>query len=268
VGSNLLGMVNDRVDNWITGAVLGPSALGMYAMAFRLAALPRAGFTFVVSRVLFPAMTTLQDDARRLRATYLRGLHWVAACAVPASLGLVLLAPDLVRAVLGPRWEGTIVPLRILAGFGLLAALSATTGDVFKATGRSGLIFRIGLVHSAVLWLGLAALAGRGVAWVAAAVSLAALSSSTVAFTCVLRTLDLGPGALWRAVWTPLAAAAAMAAVVLAARMLLPPGAALALGVLPVVGALAYAAATAVLAPADVDVLRGRATPRGDTLAA
>jgi O-antigen/teichoic acid export membrane protein len=268
-------MVNDRVDNWAAGALLGPSALGVYAMAFRLAALPRAGFTFVVSRVLFPAMTTLQDDARRLRAAYLRGLHWVAACAMPASCGLVLLAPDLVRVVLGPRWEDAIVPLRILAGFGLLAALSATTGDVFKATGRSRLIFRIGLVHSTVLWLGLATLAGRGVPWVASAVSLAALVSSTLAFACVLRTLALGAGALARAVWTPVAATAVMAAVVVATRAALPPGAALALGVLPAVGVLAYAGAMAVLAPDDVRevgaalaALRGRTAPRGTTLAA
>ena len=40
--SNLLGMVNDRIDNWATGRVLGPVALGVYAMSFRLATLPPA----------------------------------------------------------------------------------------------------------------------------------------------------------------------------------------------------------------------------------
>jgi hypothetical protein len=55
--------------------------------------------------------------------------------------------------------------------------LAATTGDVFKATGRSVLIFRIGLVHSVVLWTGLALLAPRGIAWTGLAVSIAATAS-------------------------------------------------------------------------------------------
>src|SRR5262249_51528567 len=171
VWSNLLGMVNDRVDNWVTGRLLGPSALGLYAMAFRLATLPRTGFTFVVSRVLFPAMATMQGDDRRLREAFLRALHWVATLAMPASVGLAVLAPDVVTVALGPRWAGTVTPLRILVGFAFFSSLAATTGDVFKATGRSELIFRLGLVHSAMLGLGLALFASKGIAWVALAVT-------------------------------------------------------------------------------------------------
>src|SRR5581483_10886263 len=76
---------------------------------------------------------------------------------------------------LGPRWTGTVPPARVLAGFGLLASLSATTGDLFKAVGRSALIWRIGLVHSATLWVGLAVLGRYGLSGVALAVMLAAV---------------------------------------------------------------------------------------------
>ncbi|HJQ82930.1 MAG TPA: lipopolysaccharide biosynthesis protein, partial [Candidatus Binatia bacterium] len=181
VWSSLLGMVNDRIDNVVTGRLLGPAALGVYAMSFRLATLPRTGFTFVVSRVLFPAMTALRGDQGRLREAFLRALHWVAALAIPTSVGLALCAPELVAVVLGPRWEGVVTPLRVLAAFGCFASLAATTGDVFKATGRSVLIFRIGLVHSAALWTGLALLAWRGTAAVALAVSLATFLSTATA---------------------------------------------------------------------------------------
>jgi PST family polysaccharide transporter len=250
--SNLLGAVNDRIDNWATGRVLGPIALGLYAMSFRLATLPRTGFTFVVSRVLFPTLTTLHGDDRRFREAFLRSLHWVAVLAMPASSGLALLAPEIVAVVLGPRWAGTVTALRVLAGFALLAALSATTGDVFKAAGRSTLIFRIGLVHSTALWGGLWLLAPHGIAYVALAVTAAALCSSSTAFACVLGVLDVGPRGLARLLWAPAVATLVMAGGVTAARALPLGGGAAALVALTALGVALYAATLVVLAPADV----------------
>ena len=252
VWSNLLGMVNDRVDNWVTGRLLGPSALGLYAMAFRLATLPRTGFTFVVSRVLFPAMATLQGDERRLREAFLRALHWVAALAMPASVGLALVAPEVVAVALGPSWGGTVTPLRVLAGFAFFAALAATTGDVFKATGRSVLILRLGFLHSAVLFVGLALLASGGIAWVALAVTIATLVSSTGAFVCVLWTLRLGPVVLVRALAGPALATAVMT-VALVALVPLPMAVAVGrLAVLVGVGILVYGTVLALVSPGDV----------------
>jgi O-antigen/teichoic acid export membrane protein len=252
VWSNLLGMVNDRIDNAMTGRLLGPAALGLYAMAFRLAAFPRTGFTFVVSRVLFPAMTTLHGDERRLRDAFLRALHWVSALAMPASVGLALVAPELVRVALGPRWADVVPALRVLGAFGFVAALAATTGDVFKATGRSVLIFRVGLVHSAALWTGLALLTSRGIEAVALAVSLATVLSGATAFACVLTTLRLRAAALVRVMWSPSVATLAMTIAVLVVRELTAASDVVRLVAMVGAGGVVYAGTLGVLAPADV----------------
>ena len=70
---------------------------------------------------LFPALALVQDDERRLRMLFLRSLHWVAVFSIPTSVGLALLAPELIAVVLGPRWEGAVPAVRVLAGFGLCA---------------------------------------------------------------------------------------------------------------------------------------------------
>lgn len=255
LGSNLLGRLNDQVDNWVTGRLFGPSALGLYAMAFRLATLPRTGITFVVSGVLFPTLAHIRDDPPRLRRAFLRSLHWVAAFSVPASVGLAVLAPALVETLLGARWSGTVTPTRILAGFGLLASLSATTGDVFKAVGRSGLIWRIGLVHSATLWAGLAVLGPYGLSGVALAVTLATVASCTTAFLAALFVLDLRVRQLVATLAAPAVASAIMAGVLLAVPPLRAPTP-LALVAATVAGGIGYAAALAVLAPDDVREVR------------
>ena len=259
-GSNLLAMLNDQVDNWVIGGLFGPAALGLYAMAFRLATLPRSGFTFVVSTVLFPALSRLRAEPDRFRQAFVGSLHWVALVSVPASVGMALVAPELIGVVLGPRWAGAIGATRILAAFGLLAALSATTGDVFKATGRSHLVLRIGLVHSAALWCGLAALARGGLPWVALAVSLATLASTLVAFWCALRITGLGAGAILGALRVPLGATLAMAGAMLLGRHVLALAPLPTLLALVAIGAAVYVAAVWLLAPdevADVRALLG-----------
>ena len=254
LGSNLLGTLNDQVDNWVVGRLFGPAALGLYTMAFRLATLPRTGFTFVVSEVLLPAIALVQGDERRLRALFLRSLHWVSVFSIPASVGLALLARDLIAVVLGPRWAGAVTAVRILTGFGLCAALSAATGDVFKATGRSHLILRVGLVHSLALWIGLAWLARLGLPYAALAVTGAAAVSSLVAFAAAVHVLGLGPGAIVRSLVAPTMASAVMGAVL--AGLPGDAGAAGALAVRVLAGATAYVAALAVFAPGDVRELR------------
>ncbi len=253
VGANLLGTMNDRIDDWVVGRCFGPAALGVYAMAFRLSTLPRTGFSFVASHVLFPTLAGLQADPRRFRETYLRGLHWVAVLALPASAGLALVAPDHVGLMLGPRWTAAVVPLRILSGFALLASLSATTGDVFKAAGRSRLILRIGFLHSAILWTGLALIGRHAVAYVALSVTLAALGSGTAAFGFALAVLGLRPAACWRALRGPVVASAVMAGGVLAAQHAVAGTAGLVAAV--VVGGLVYVATLLLTDPDDVHQL-------------
>ena len=195
----------------------------------------------------------------------------MAVFSVPASVGLALFARELIAVVLGPRWAGAVTAVRVLAGFGLCAALSATTGDVFKATGRSHLILRVGIVHSAALWIGLAWLARLGLPYAALAVTGAAAISSLVAFAAAIHVLGLGPGAIVGALVAPTIASAVMGGVLVG----LPgdAGSAGALAVRLLAGTTAYVAALAVIAPGDVHELRLlvaalRPAPRGGQAAA
>jgi len=264
LGANVLGRVNDSIDTWVAGRLWGPAALGAYALSFRLATLPRFAVSFAVSGVLFPALALLRDDRARLQQGFLRSAHWVGTLAVPPAVLLGMLAPAVIGVVLGPRWEAAVAPARILAVFALLAALSATTGDVFKATGRPGLVWRIGLVHGAVLWTGLALLAPRGLAGVAWAVTAATAASSAVALVVALRLLGLGAGALARALAGPAAGGLAMAALFAAVGPETVHGA-VRLAAVSAAGGVAFGLAWLVSAPVgrqDLVLLLGAARAR------
>jgi O-antigen/teichoic acid export membrane protein len=120
-------------DNWVAGRFLGDVALGYYKYAFELTGMVGTLFGTVLDKVLFPALAKIQSDRARLATAYRRGVGISAAVVLPISGALVVVAPELVRVVLGPGWEGVIPPFRVLA----LAVVLRTTGTMSDSLARA-----------------------------------------------------------------------------------------------------------------------------------
>ena len=248
VAGNLLGLLGSYLDNIVVGRWLGAEALGLYGTAFRWGRLPSQALGTTANQVAFPSYVAVQAEPARLKAAYLRVLHTVSTLALPASLGLLVIAPDLVATLYPPRWAGMVGPLRIFAIFGLVNALVATTGDIFKAAGRPGWIPGLAIVHlpslAAALWF----LTAYGPAGAASGLLLATVVSGTVALTAAFRLLGVSFRELATTLGPPAGAALVMATVVDVLRGTLAsvPGL-VALLVLAIVGVLVYAAALRLL---------------------
>ncbi|HEX9821822.1 MAG TPA: lipopolysaccharide biosynthesis protein [Methylomirabilota bacterium] len=133
--ARLANHVATRGDNMIVGHALGPTALGLYGPAYHLMALPADLFQRLVHTVLFPAISRLQTEPRRLAAVYRRGLAVTGLVVLPATLLAILLAPEVVEVLLGPRWSGVTAPLQILAAGMFFRVGYKISGVVVKATG-------------------------------------------------------------------------------------------------------------------------------------
>jgi PST family polysaccharide transporter len=101
-------------DNLIVGRVLGIVALGYYSRAFKLMTILVTYFAAVVTRVLFPIMSRLQDDRERLQSTYLTGAAVLGLVSAPLGAILVVLAPEFILVVLGPKWIPATATFQIL----------------------------------------------------------------------------------------------------------------------------------------------------------
>jgi O-antigen/teichoic acid export membrane protein len=248
VAANSLGFLGSYLDNVVVGRALGVTALGLYGTAFRWGRLPAVMLSAVVSPVAFPSYVSLRDDPARFHAAYLRLVRAVTSVAMPAQVGLLLVAPLFVEALYPPAWHAMATPLRIFCVFGLVSSLVGTTGDVFKAAGRPGWIAGLAAVHLPALALLLWLLVERGPAGAATALALAAVASGSVAVPVALRVLALPARRLLAALAPQSLATAAMALTVLAATPALrsaPP--VVALAALVTLGATVYVAALALL---------------------
>lgn len=152
-GSSILFFLNNEGDDAFVGWLLGAASLGLYQYAYRLSNAPATEVTQVISRVMFPTFSKLQDDTERLRDVYLKSLRMTAFISFPAAFGIAAVAPSFVRAFLGPDWTDMILAMQILAIYGLFRSLAKTFGPVWKAIGRPDLTAKLSIIRLAAILL-------------------------------------------------------------------------------------------------------------------
>lgn len=131
------------IDNVTVGKVLGEHTLGLYTMAFTWANLPATMVVAVFGRILFPALSKLQNNPTQMGKTYLKTLGLVTTIILPVAVGLSLLAKEFIATLYSSQWFETAPVLKILAFYGLFRSIGAVMGPVFMASGRQKLMLKI-----------------------------------------------------------------------------------------------------------------------------
>jgi lipopolysaccharide exporter len=210
-GSNLLARLIFDVDYLIIGVMLGAQALGYYTLAFRLPEALIINVFFVLSTVLFPLYTQVQNQPDRLREGYLKGVRVQSLYGMTAGVGLAVLAPILVPLVFGGQWGESIIPLVFLALYAAARSLGAGANDVYKAIGRPGISITFSLIRLAVLVPVLLVASQWGIIAVACAQMATALLFAVGMQTVAAKVLRIGPKAMLRAVFPAVACSLAVA---------------------------------------------------------
>jgi PST family polysaccharide transporter len=117
-------------DNIIVGAALGPSALGAYGRAYSLAVAPANLLSAAIDKVFYPNLASLRRADASLASMYLLGTELAVALALPSATLAIVAAPEIVTALLGPRWTPAVTPLRVLS-LGLLFRALFQLSDCF-----------------------------------------------------------------------------------------------------------------------------------------
>jgi O-antigen/teichoic acid export membrane protein len=210
-------------DNLIAGKFLGTAALGFYQIAFTVSNLPATAIAHVISTVMFPAYSALQHDRPRLGRLYLRSLRSTALLSIPVAALIGVLADVAVPVLLGEKWNPAVPVVQILAVYGLLRSLGATTGAVFLGIGRPEIRVRI---QGAQLVIFAAAIYPMMKAWglagVAAAATTQMLLTNVYAVARAARECGARRGPVAEALLVPLVGGLAVVAVVGVLRSFTP----------------------------------------------
>lgn len=158
-GFNIVNYWIRNLDNLIIGKFIGTYALGLYSRAYSMMLFPIRQVGDIVSRVMLPAMSSIQDQTERFRDIYLRATRVIALITFPFMIGMAVLADLIIVILFGPAWSGAISILRILSLVGLLQSIGTTLGWIYTARGRTDIMFFFSLgagsVYAAAFLIGL-----------------------------------------------------------------------------------------------------------------
>jgi O-antigen/teichoic acid export membrane protein len=90
-------------------------------------------------------MATIGQNKAALRKGYLASTHLMGLMAMPASVGLVLVAPIFVTVAMGSAWAPISPLMQVIALYGLLNSLAAPVVSVLLAAGRADATFKFSL---------------------------------------------------------------------------------------------------------------------------
>lgn len=152
--NNVVAYIAYNVEKILLGRFWGAEAVGMYSRAYQLISIPIDNLHAVVGEVGFPALSRLQDDAKRLKTYFLKGYAVILALTVPLTLVGALFADDLITVLLGPKWTGTAAIFRWLAPTTLVFTLTDPLMYLLLSTGLVGRSLHITLVTSPLVIAG------------------------------------------------------------------------------------------------------------------
>ena len=94
---------------------LGPTALGVYAVALNFATMPLTKIAPILNLTAFPAFAMVQGRPEQARLYALKSLRMMATISVPVFFGIWATSSELVDLAFGPNWVAAKPVLGVLA---------------------------------------------------------------------------------------------------------------------------------------------------------
>ena len=121
--SQILIFLITNLDNTFVGRLRGEGDLGVYSRAFNLSNLPSTQITRLVGQVMFPALSRVRDNMSDLRRVFLRAVKYTSLVSIPMGVGIFVFSPPFMDVLYGAKWHAAIVPMQLLAIYGVLTGL-------------------------------------------------------------------------------------------------------------------------------------------------
>jgi PST family polysaccharide transporter len=154
VGSDILTFLSRNVDRLLIGAFLGTTALGFYAVAYRILDTSQNLLVSFARKLAFPIFAQLQHDVMRLRRAYGRVTRALSVVMLPGYIGLALVAQEAIVVIFGNQWAESGPVAAVLFLIGPVLSIQLFTGALLNGVGHPEITFRIRLVTTVVNVIG------------------------------------------------------------------------------------------------------------------
>ena len=262
-GIRVMIFMSGNADNFLIGIVLGPIALGLYAIAYRIVLVLADVTGITLSRVSAPLFARFQDDPDRMAGAFVESSQLGLLVALPLFTALAVVGDRAVPLLFGPHWVSAGPTAQVLALAGAGQVVSGQLHSVVVGFNRVANELRWNVMATAALIAAFIVTVNFGTVWVALSVGVMVAGLVPVRLWLVCRSGWLPADTqqkLYRAASGPFAAAAVMSVVMLLLRLALDPLGSAGVVVLgSAIGLVAYVAALRLVSPATWRVIQSTA---------
>jgi len=144
--SGLIDTIYRNVYYLVIGKYFSALDLGYYTRADQFKALPSQNLNAVIGRVSYPVLSSIKDDIPRLKANYQKLIRSTMFITFVLMLGMAAVARPMILALIGEKWEPSIVYLQMLCFVGMFYPLQALNLNILMVQGRSDLFLRLEVI--------------------------------------------------------------------------------------------------------------------------
>jgi O-antigen/teichoic acid export membrane protein len=148
LGSKIFHYFSQNLAAIIIGKFIGAETLGAFNIAYNLAIVPAQKIQSILTTVLTPTFSQIQNDITNLKNTFFISLFTLGIVFIPLMLGLSAISNNLVLIVYGEQWQQAGVFLSFLAVVGLLKGMEHLLLSIILATGGAATGFRITVIET------------------------------------------------------------------------------------------------------------------------
>ena len=134
----------------IIGRKYSAAALGVYSRADSLVALPGGIFQSTLGRVIYPVLSSIQDDEPRLKAAYNKYLRIITSVVSPLMLLLAAVSEPLILTLIGERWLSCAPFMMVLVIGWMLDPIIVVNLNMIYVKGRSDLVLKLEVVKKVI----------------------------------------------------------------------------------------------------------------------
>jgi O-antigen/teichoic acid export membrane protein len=129
--------INLNLHKTLVGRWTNATTMGGYTLADEISSMPTTEILAPLNRILFPTFVRAKNDPVELKRNFLLAQGLQCLIAIPASLGLALVAHTMVLVLLGEKWMIVVPFVQILALTNIVQAVSTSTAYILLSLGKN-----------------------------------------------------------------------------------------------------------------------------------
>ncbi|MBU2036302.1 oligosaccharide flippase family protein [Patescibacteria group bacterium] len=152
--NTLLAVLKDDAMIAFLGTILGASGMGFLGWAQRWGYAPLRFFMDHIVKVTFPAFARMQDKKQDLKHSLTRSIFFICFLVFPTLIGLLIVAPILVRVI--PRyekWLPAVIPLTFIGINTFFAATTTQLTNLLNSIGKIKVTFKLMIMWTVLTWV-------------------------------------------------------------------------------------------------------------------